>query len=182
MKRLVQICVLAVLTAGMVACGGNSTLNDTEAAVYLQAEVKKYTPDVKMSTAAGDVTIDHLIIHSFSKDPNATLSSSQDVHLTRWVVTPERADGGTKASPQWENTVDMYIPAGSTGDFENYRVFPAEYFHQAPLVYLFPENGGVDPETGQTNIRQTLNIEIFGRTASGKSVSVKFSLTYNFMY
>ncbi|NOZ78211.1 MAG: hypothetical protein GXP48_03310 [Acidobacteria bacterium] len=182
MKRLAQVFILLTLVAGMVACGGNSTLNDTEAAVYLQAEVKKYTPDVHMSTIGGDVTIDHLIIHSFSKDPNATLNANQDVHLTRWVVTSERADGGTKVSPQWVNTVDVYVPAGGSADLENYRVFPEEYFHQAPLSYLFPENGGIDPETGNTNIRQTLNIELFGRTASGKSVSVAFSVTFNFMY
>ena len=182
MKRLVQVSVLLALVAGLVACGGNSTLNDTEAAVYLQAEVKLYDPDVHMSTIGGDVTIEHLIIHSFSKDPNATLNANQDVHLTKWVITPERSDGGTKASPQWINTVDVYVPAGGSADMVTYRVFPAEYFHEAPLSYLFPENGGIDPETGNTNIRQTLNIEIFGRTASGKSVSVTFSVGYNFMY
>ncbi len=181
MKRLVQLCALLVLAAGAVACGGNSTLNETEAPVYLTAEVKEYNQDVQMSTS-GDVGITKLEIHSFSKDPNAVLTSAEDVRLTRWVVNAVRTDGGTKASPQWIYDVDVYVPAGGTASLENYRVFPAEYFQQPPLSYLLPENGGVDPETGNTNIRQTLQVEIFGTTSGGKSISVKFNVGFNFTY
>jgi len=181
MKRLVQTCALLGLAVVAASCGGNSTLNETEAAVYLTAEVKEYNPDVSMSVS-GDVTISKLNIHSFSKDPNATLTSAQDVRLTRWVVTAERTDGGTTVSPQWVNDIDVYVPAGGTTNLDNYRVFPAEYFNQAPLSYLLPENGGVDPETGNHNIRQTLHVEIFGTTSGGKSISVKFNAGFNFTY
>ena len=47
--------------------------------------------------------------------------------------------------------------------------------------YLLPENGGFDPETGNTNIRQSLQLQIFGETISGKSVATeKVSIAYNF--
>ncbi len=40
-----------------------------------------------------------------------------------------------------------------------------------PLLQIcFRQNGGFDPETGNTNvIRQSLELQLFGRTASGKS-------------
>ena len=50
-----------------------------------------------------------------------------------------------------------------------------------PLAYLLPENGGFDPETGNSNIRQSFELQIFGETVSGKSVAtVPISIAFNF--
>jgi hypothetical protein len=50
-----------------------------------------------------------------------------------------------------------------------------------PLLYLFPAGGGFDPETGNNVIRQSFELQLFGRTVSGKSVSTqKVSIDYNF--
>jgi len=181
MKRLYMCGVLLALVAGTIGCGGNSTLNEDKATVYLVVEIKKYNPDISVRTTA-DVTVESMNIKSFLKDPSGTLSSAQDVRLTRWVSTPYRTDGGTKAGPQWINDIDVFIPAGDEASLENYRVYPAEYFRQAPLLYLFPENGGVDPETGQANIRETMKVEIFGTTMGGKSISVVTNVAFNFFY
>jgi len=181
MKRVLQLSVLLVMAVGALSCGGNSHLNDTKAVVFLTAEIKEYNPDISIASSA-DVTISSMTITSHSKDPSATLSSAQDVRLTRWQVTPYRTDGGTTASPTWSQDLDVYVAAGGSADLTNYRVFPAEYFTQVPLSYLLPENGGFDPETGNTNIRQSLKVEIFGTTVSGKSVSVEFNVAFNFFY
>lgn len=181
MKRVVQLCALMVLAAAVLSCGGNSTLNDTEAVVFLTAQIQEYNPDVSIASTS-DVTISKMTIESHPKDPNGSLTSNQDVHLTRWVVTPYRTDGGTTASPTWSHDLNVYVAAGGSADLENYRVFPAEYFNQAPLSYLLPENGGFDPETGNTNIRQSLKVQIFGTTVGGKSVSVTFEVAFNFFY
>ncbi len=181
MKRLYLCGVLLAMTAGMVACGGNSTLNETKPTVYLVINIEKYNPDISVRSTA-DVSIESMSIQSFLKDPSGTVSSAQDVRLTRWVSTPYRTDGGTKAGPQWTNDVDVYIPAGDKAALENYRIYPAEYLRQAPLLYLFPENGGVDPETGQPNIRETIKVEIFGTTMGGKSISVVANFAFNFFY
>jgi hypothetical protein len=79
--------------------------------------------------------------------------------------------------------VSVYVPYNGNAQLENYRVFPAEYFNELPLSHLLPENGGFDPETGQTNIRQSLSVEIFGTTVAGKSVSCEpFTVAFNFFY
>jgi len=185
MKRVFQVCAVLGLALVAGSCGGNSTLNETEAAVYLSVEITAYDPDIALSIylpAFQDVTITEMSISSHPKNPAAPISAAQDVTLTRWVVKPYRTDGGSTASPEWSYDLDVFVPAGGEAQLENYRVYPAEYFTVVPLSHLLPENGGVDPETGQTNIRQTMAVEIFGTTAGGKSVSAKFNAAFNFAY
>jgi len=184
MKRMYMCGVLLALAAGTVACGGSSTLNETKPTVYLVAEIKKYNPDisVQQGVAGVDVSIENLIIHSYLKNPTGSPATAQDVRLTRWVSTPYRTDGGTKAGPQWVNDVDVFIPAGDQATLENYRVYPAEYLQKPPLLYLFPEHGGVDPETGETHIRETLKVDLYGQTVAGKSISTSFNVAFNFFY
>ncbi len=179
MKPFVQVSVIAVVAALAVSCGGNSTLNDTQAVVVLSVNIDKYTPDVPVCFPI-DLVIENMSVNSQAKDPTTGLTSNQDVVLSRWVVTPYRTDGGTAVSPAWSHDLDVYVPAGGTATLNNYRVYPAEYLTQAPLIYLLPENGGFDPETGNRNIRETLKVEIFGQTVSGKSVSVVFHVAFNF--
>lgn len=182
MKRIPQICILAALALLAASCGGNSTLDDTESAVVLTVEVELYNPEIDICGTAGvDVSIEKLNVFSNPKDPGGTLSTNSDVNLERWVITPSRSDGGTTASPEWAIDQGVFVAAGGEANLENWRVYPAEYFLELPLSNLLPENGGVDPETGQRNIRQTLRLEIFGRTVSGKSVStVPINIAFNF--
>jgi hypothetical protein len=168
------------LAVAAAACGGNHSA-DTIAQVMLSANITSGPADVDISVPV-DVTIPTMSISSQAKSPDVTLSQQQDVILSEWVVTPVRTDGGTIASPVWRNFYTVYVPAGGSAALNNYRIFPAEYFNVAPLVDLFPVNGGLDAETGNRNIRQRLDIEVFGKTVSGDSVSLKFPVDLNFFY
>jgi hypothetical protein len=182
--RTQRLAVFALIALGALVSGGcydgNSSAN-TVAPVMLSENITNGPADVIMSNGA-DVTIGNLTINSKAKSPSATLSQQQDVTLTQWVITPSRTDGGTVASPQWQNTYTFYVPAGGSASVENARIFPAEYFLQAPLYQLFPANGGFDKETGRTNIRQKLHIEVFGKTVAGQAVSLVFDVNLNFFY
>ena len=181
MKRFWQFCGVIVLVLTAVSCGGNSTLDNTVAVVYLTIEVEDNTPDIDICLQFGDVSVDSMTITSTSKDPNATLSANQDVRLERWVITPYRTDGGSTSSPEWSYDQTVFVPAGGSSDLENYRVYPLEYLSDIPLSYLLPENGGFDPETGNTNIRESLELVIFGETVSGKSVATQpIPIAFNF--
>jgi hypothetical protein len=171
------VALAALLVSG---CGSNDSAK-TEAEVVLSATQQPGPADVPMS-AGGDVTITTLIITSKAKSPSAVLSQQDDAVLNDWVVTCTRTDGGTVASPQWRNFETVYVPANGTANLQNYRIFPAEYFQQPPLFQLLPGNGGFDKETGKTNIRQRLHVEIFGKTVAGKSISVAFDVNLNFFY
>jgi len=173
----VPVALAALIVSG---CGNNDSAK-TVAEVFLQATQQPGPADVPMA-AGGDVTIPTLIITSKAKSPSAVLSQQDDVVLNQWVVTCTRTDGGTVASPSWQNFETVYVPANGTANLQNYRIFPAEYFKLAPLYQLFPENGGYDPVTNRSNIRQRLHVEIFGKTVAGKAISVAFDVNLNFFY
>lgn len=184
MKRITSVGIVLAAALLLGSCGGNSTLDDTGAAVYLTVEIDLYNPDIDVcsQTASGfDISIETMNVVSQAKAPGTALGSSQDVQITRWVITPERNDGGTTASPQAIFDQGIIVPAGGSTDLENWRVYPVEYLNEIPLAYLFPENGGIDPETANRNIRQRLVLQMFGETMSGKSVAtVPQSIQYNF--
>ena len=181
MMRFWQICGVIAIGLTAVSCGGNSTLDNTVAAVYLTIEVEENSPDIDLCLQTFDVVVSKMAVSSQLKDPNGTISPNQDVRLSRWVITPSRTDGGSTTSPEWSYDQSVFVPAGGTADLENYRVYPLEYLNDIPLSYLLPENGGVDPETGNTNIRQSLELVMYGETVSGKKVATQpVSIAYNF--
>lgn len=181
MKRIMHVCLVLALAVAVVSCGGNSSLDNTVATVFLTVEIEEHNPDVDVCTQFSDLVILKMTITSNPKDPGGTTTANQDVSLTRWVITPYRTDGGSTASPEWSYDQAVYVPAGGTADLENYRVYPLENLNEVPLAYLLPENGGIDPETGNSNIRESFELQIFGRTVSGKSIATeKVSIGYNF--
>ncbi len=179
-NRIALFAFVAAALIGLAGCSGNNSA-DTEAEVYLSQNIPTGVADVDISVAS-DVAIPNMTISCRPKSPDVTLSQQDDVILTEWVVTCARTDGGTVASPQWTNFEQIYVPANSSTSLVNYRIFPSEYFQQAPLNQLFPVNGNLDKETGNHNIRQRLHIALYGKTVAGKKVSLEFDITLNFFY
>jgi hypothetical protein len=178
--RLVLVSVLGVAVLALAGCPSNPQ-RDSGAPVFYSTSIPAGPADVDISVPA-DVVITSMTIESHAKSPTAALSAEQDAQFTTWVITPVRSDGGTVASPQWQNNYTFYVPANGTATLQNFRIFPSEYFLQAPLSQLRPENGGFDKETGKKNIRQTLNIVIYGKTVAGQGVTVSFPVDLNFYY
>ncbi len=181
MKRLMKLSVVLALGLVVGSCGGSSSLDNTVASVYLTVDVSAYNPDIDICLQVVDLAIENMAITSTPKDPGGSTSANQDVNLTRWVVKPYRTDGGNSNSPEWSYDQAVFVPAGGSADLENYRIYPLEYLQEVPIAHLFPANGGFDPETGNTNIRQSLELTIYGRTVSGKSVATTpIPIAFNF--
>ena len=181
MKRITPVFVTLALALMVWSCGGNSTLDNTEAAVFLTVDISEYNPEIDLCLQQGDISISSMEISSEAKNPEASLGASQDVNLKRWVIKPYRTDGGSTASPEWTYDTDVYVPSGGNASLDNYRIYPYGFLSEVPLAYLLPENSGFDPETGNSNIRQSFELQIFGQTVSGKSVAtVPVSIAFNF--
>jgi len=183
MKRFIQLCTLLAMAVVIGSCGGGgmSDLDSGEAAVYLTVSDYVYGDLAYPDVCGGiDLTIQTLTIQSNPVSPDVVLNSTQDVVLTRWVVTPYRTDGGTVASPVWIHDISVTVTAGSQTTLNNYPFYPAYFYDDPPLSYLFPENGGFDPETGETVIEQGLRVVWYGRTMEGKAVNLDYVIYSQF--
>ncbi len=181
MDRILRTCVVVALAVVVGSCGGSSDIAGNEASVFLTIDIEQYNPDIDVCLTLTDVAIEQMSISSQTSDPAGTVSANQDVTLDRWVVTPYRTDGGTTTSPEWIIDQGVFVPAGGQANLQNWRIFPKEFFDEVPLAYLFPENGGFDPETGNTNIRQPVELQIFGRIVFNEAATTeKISIAFNF--
>ncbi|MFZ5805450.1 MAG: hypothetical protein ACOY7U_11465 [Acidobacteriota bacterium] len=178
-KKLSIVLLGGVAFLGGCAAGNHSA--DEEAPVILTVDLRLGV-DTWNIAVREDVRMPQIIITSKPKAPNTNLGPQDDVILTEWVITPERTDGGTVASPVWRNFDQVVVPAGGTANLNNFRIFPAEYFDQQPLVQLYPQNGGFDRETGKTSIEQRLKVVIYGKTVAGRRVTARFDTTMKFYY
>ena len=88
MKRITPVFVTLALALVVWSCGGSSTLDNTEAAVFLTVDIAEYNPDIDLCLQSTDIAISSMDITSESKDPEASLGAEQDVNLTRWVIRP----------------------------------------------------------------------------------------------
>ena len=181
MKRIPQLCVVLALGLAVSSCGGSSHLADGEAVVFLTVEIEENNPDIDICAQFFDLTVTKMNVKSTPVSSSGVLTTAHDVNLTRWVITPYRTDGGSEVSPEWSYDQAVFVPAGGEADLENYRVYPLEFLSESPLANLLPENGGVDPETGNTNIRQSLELQMFGQTVAGKRVATDpVPIAFNF--
>ncbi len=180
--RYAMATLLGLTLVAVMGCSSGNNTSDSEAEVFLTPNISTGPAEQNVGQLA-DVTIPSLTINSRFKAPGSAVSGNQcDVTLTDWVITPSRSDGGTVASPQWRNYYVVYVPQGGSASVNNYRIFPQEFYRQAPLNQLFPENGGIDKETGKTNIRQRLLVEVYGKTVAGKAVSLSFPVDVMFYF
>jgi hypothetical protein len=177
-RPLVLLAVLATLAAG---CSSN-TQGDSASPVYL-------TCDFTLLPAQWNVASNSLLqfdtttLTSKIKSPSAAAGSSSflDTQVATYAIVWARIDGGKTASKTESFGGNVIVPAGGVSTLTNYPFMSISALQQPPLSYLWPSNGGVDPETGRTEIRQTGTVTWYGHTMSGQpvtSVPAVFNMTF----
>lgn len=175
---------LALTTALAVAASGCSTntQGDSASPVFL-------TCDFTLLPAVWNVASNALLqfqtttLTSKIKSPTAAGGATTflDTQVDTYAVVWTRIDGGKKASPTETWGGNVIVSAGGTSTLTNYPFMSASALQQPPLSFLWPSNGGIDPETGRTEIRQTGTVTFYGHTLSGQpvtSVPAVFDMTF----
>ncbi len=185
MKRITSVGVVLAAALVLGSCGGNSTLDDTEAVVYITVDIEEYNPDI-------DICAYHR-----RRGRHRHRDDERDIQRRKrrgrpWAARrtcgfsagsspPSAMTAAPRLRPRRSSTRASSSPPAGPPIWTNWRVYPVEYLNEIPLAYLLPENGGVDPETGNRNIRQRLVLQMFGETMSGKSVaSIPQPIQFNF--
>jgi len=173
----------AALLAGVVALAGcsSNSQGDDASNVYLTVS---YTllPESWNVGSGLPLQIQTTEVRSVLKNPIGGTSSFLDTRLVDYVVEWQRVDGGTKVPEPEVFGGNVLIPAGGTSTLSNYEHLTRTALLRPPLDQLLPYNGGIDRETGRSEIRCKATVTYRGRTISGQPVRGVGTFGMNFIY
>ena len=147
---LVSAALLAVVM--LPGCSTN-TQGDSASPVFLVGNFTLLPLTVNVASNA-PVQFATTVLSSRLKNPNVTSLQFLDVQVDGYNVVWSRLDGGTKASPTQTFGGNVTVPPNGSSTLTNYPYMSAGNLILPPLDQLFPFNGGVDKETGRSEIRQ----------------------------
>jgi hypothetical protein len=174
--------ILALLTllGVLLAC---TDQEKTDCDIALELDAKDYSNYLVDVSSGFPPTMKTFRILSVSKNPNAPLSSTNDVEVSYILAQWRRSDGGTVNPKDFRQAWTTLVPAGGTTTLNNINFMSLEQLIEPPFSALFPENGGRDPETGASVIICDAHIRVYGRTLNGCDVvSEEAKLTFEFYY
>jgi hypothetical protein len=159
-----------VLAAAVLAAACTNKEGEREAPVFITVAIPLQPGFVDVSTPA-PVQIDTINLVSHLKNANATDPLHfADVNLESYRVTFRRTDGGTAVPAPQTFGGGGLLPSGGQTTLNNFPVMYASAIQASPLDQLLPFNGGIDRETGRTEIDTAFDVVFFGRTVSGHRV------------
>src|SRR5262245_48767337 len=167
MKRILGT-ALAVAALFAAACTNKEA--ESESPVFITVAIPNQPGFIDVSVPA-PVQLETMNLTSHLKNANATDPQHfADVNLSSYRVTFRRTDGGTAVpAPQTFGGAGL-VPSGGTLALSNFPIMYASAIQASPLDQLLPFNGGIDRETGKTEIDTAFDVVFFGQTVSGQRV------------
>ena len=181
MKNRIPLAV--ALLAGVLAVAGcsSNTQGDDASPVYLSAEYTLLPESWNVGSGA-PLQLETVQLRSHLKNTTGGTSSFLDTRLDDYVVEWRRIDGGTKAPEAETFPGNVIVPVGGTSTMSNYPYMTRSALLKAPLDQLLPFNGGIDRETGNSEIRCRATVTYRGRTLSGQPVRGVGTFGLTFLY
>jgi hypothetical protein len=181
MKNRFQLA--AALLAGALAVTGcsSNTQGDDASPVFLSVSYELLAESWNVGSGL-PMQFDTTRLTSVLKNPTAGNSDFLDTRVEDYVVEWRRIDGGTKVPEAETFGGNVLIPAGGTSTLSNYPYMTRTALLRPPLDQLLPFNGGIDRETGRSEIRCRATVTYRGRTLSGQPVRGVGTFGMTFLY
>ena len=167
LSLLVAFAALAL--SALPGCSTN-TQGDSASPVFLAGNFTLLPLSINVASNA-PVQFATTVLNCRLKSPGATSLQFLDVQVDQYMVVWGRIDGGKTASPTQTFGGNVLVPANGTSTLSNYPYMSADNLIRPPLDQLFPFNGGIDKETGRSEIRQAGRVTWYGHTLSGQPVT-----------
>lgn len=181
MKRTTTLTALSLVALGALLPGcSTNTQGDSAAPVFLVGQFTLY-PVEKLLTDATPLAFSTTVLNNTVKTQGVTSLTFLDVQVDTATVRWTRLDGGTVASKSEVFGVGVIVPANGTASLKNYIYMSASALLLPPLDQLYPFNGGIDRETGMSEIRQLGHVTWSGHTLSGQAV-VSSEATFDMIF
>jgi hypothetical protein len=173
----------AALLAGVLAVAGcsSNTQGDDASPVFLSVSFE-LAPEFWNVGSGAPLQIQTVELTSVLKNPAGGSSSFLDTRLVDYVVEWKRIDGGTTAPDAETFAGNVLVPAGGTSTMSNFPYMSRTALLRPPLDQLLPFNGGIDRETGRSEIRCAATTTYRGVTLSGQPVRGTGTLDMTFLY
>lgn len=163
-------CALALCLIAVLGC---SEINETAAPVELIATTDQDVLVIDLLNLPQQ-NIGTITLRAIVKRTDVTDTRFLDVKLSSYRVAYQRTDGGTLVPESFVRTTSGIIPVGGAPTALNdFLLVQGPALTQAPFAALLPQNGGVDPETGQQIVKMDAIVDIFGETLAGDEVSAR---------
>jgi hypothetical protein len=175
MRKASSLFVIAVLAIAVMSC---SEVNRETAPVDLIATIQQDTQVFDLLNpppSLGTITLRSLV-----KRTDVTDTRFLDVQLKSYRVSYLRTDGGKTVPQPFVRATSGLIAPGGTQTLNSFVVFDPGALSQAPFAALLPQNGGIDPETGQRILKLDVIIDVFGETLAGDDVSARARMPLTF--
>ena len=168
MKRLIGTALALAALVAAAACTNKE--GESESPVFITVAIPNQPGFIDVTVPA-PVQLETMNLVSHLKSPTASDPQHfADVNLSSYRVTFRRTDGGTAVpAPQTFGGAGL-IPSGGTLTLNNFPIMTASSIQASPLDQLLPFNGGIDRETGKSEIDTAFDIVFFGETVSGHRV------------
>ena len=166
-KRAILAAALLVLAA-TPACTNDEGESESPVSISVSLELQPGFVDVGLPAP---VQIEEIELQSRLKNLSQTDPVGfADTQINSYTVRFRRTDGGTRVPAQKTYGAGILVPTNGTATLQNFPILDAVDLQQGPFDQLLPFNGGVDRETGRTQISMAFDITFFGRTVSGHRV------------
>lgn len=186
MRKTARAALLLVLSTTVLGGAGcsSSEQGDTSAPVYLTLRPGTDLVDVlNIAVASGDrLRYPSLIIENKLKVPTGGTNALLSVKLDDYVVEWRRTDGGTKTPATEVFPLGNIVDVGGTLRYLNLSFMSIEAWQRSPFDQLYPFNGGIDRETGRSEIRLQAIVTFRGHTLSGQPVTGANNFDMSFVY
>jgi len=156
---------IALASAVALATACTNKQGETEAPVYITVDLTDQN-GLSVIVPARTLTIPTVTLESHLKNPGAPDTAGfATTELNYYTVTYRRADGGTIVPPVQQFAVGQTIHSGGQLTIQDFPVLTQSAMAGTPFDQLL--NGGIDRETGNTEIRMYYDIVFYGTTVSG---------------
>lgn len=184
-KPFLPLVLIAATAFAAIRCGNNTQGADATP-VFLETNVGGNGGILPLQIAvngAAPLQLSSVVVSNHPKNPASTATNFMDVVLEDYVVSWTRIDGGKTASPSETFVAFGTVPVNGQSNLQNFEFMTSGNLQLPPLNRLFPVNGGIDPETNSSEIRQSMTVVFHGHMISGQAVtSVPAAFGINFVF
>ena len=144
--------------------------SETEAPIFITVDITLQPGFVDVAAPAPVQVQTMTLTSHFKSDAATDPQGFANFRCESYSVHFHRTDGGTIVPPDQTFGCGVIVPSGGTSTLSNFPILPVSAVTGPPFDQLLPFNGGVDRETGKTEIQMAWDITFFGHTVAGQRV------------